>query len=86
MGKTKKYLSRLFVLRPWRMDRIKEEAWARSSLQNMPTLLIVYESKEFGSVEKMCNLANLKAELPSEKGRANSNIIVRYKDYFNMHF
>ena len=59
MGKTKKYLSRLFVLRPWRMDRIKEEAWARSSLQNMPTLLIVYESKEFGSVEKMCNLANL---------------------------
>ena len=52
----------------------------------MPILLIVYESKEFGSVEKMCNLANLKAELPFEQGRANNNIIVRYKDNFNMHF
>ena len=68
------------------MDRIKEEVWALSSLQNMPILLIVYESKEFGSVEKMCNLANLKAGLPFEQGRANNNIIVRYKDYFNMHF
>ena len=53
----------------------------------MPTLLIVYESKESGSVEKMCNLANLNiAELPFEKGRANNDIIVRNKDYFNMHF
>ena len=34
-------------------SRIKEEVWARSSLQNMPILLIVYESKEFGSVEKL---------------------------------
>ena len=68
------------------MNRIIEVVWVRSSLQNMPILLIVYESKEFGSVEKMCNLANLKAELPFEQGRANNNIIVRYKDYFNMHF
>ena len=68
------------------MDRIIEVVWVRSSLQNMPILLIVYESKEFGSVEKMCNLANLKAELPFEQGRANNNIIVRYKDYFDMHF
>ena len=68
------------------MDRIIEVVWVRSSLQNMPILLIVYESKEFGSVEKMCNLENLKAELPFEQGRANNNIIVRYKDYFNMHF
>ena len=71
------------------MNRIKEEVWARTSLQNIllrAILLIVYESKEFGSVEKMCNLANLKAELPFEQGRANNNIIVRYKDYFNMHF
>ena len=82
----KKNLSRLFVSRPWCKDRIKEEAWARSSLQNMPILLIVYESKEFGSVKKMCHLTNLKAELSFEKGRANNNIIVRYKDYFNMHF
>ena len=52
----------------------------------MPILLIVYESKEFGSVEKMCNLANLKAALPFEQGRANNNIIGRYKDDFNMHF
>ena len=52
----------------------------------MPILLIVYESKEFGSAEKLCNLANLKAELSFEKGRANNNVIVRYKDYFNMYF
>ena len=58
--KKKIFLDYLFgVLDAW-MDRIKEEVWARSSLQNMPILLIVYESNEFGSVEKMCNLANLK--------------------------
>ena len=58
------------------MDRMKEYVWTRNSLQSMPILLIVYESKEIGSVEKMCNLANLNIKRSLHLKRVEQIIIL----------